>query len=83
MRRPVHVVWQTRLPVWLLLLAGLPVLVLLFVSAAVAGVLMIGAGLLAAFALPRLVGRRPQAGDDRTIELSATEYRRLPHDDKH
>lgn len=82
MTGPGRVVWQGRLPLWLVLLAGLPLLVLLLFSVAVAGVLMVGAGLLAALALPRLGTRaRGRAGDDRTIELQSSEYRRLPHGD--
>ncbi len=77
MTRPVH---PARLPVWLLVLAGLPVLLLLLFSVAVAGVVMIGTGLLAALVLPRLV-TRPTREDDRTIELRASEYRRLPRSD--
>jgi hypothetical protein len=77
MNRPRTVVWRGALPLWPLLLVALPLAVIFLFSLAIAGALVVGGALLASLLLPRLGGRR-KPPDDGTIELDASQYRRLP-----
>jgi hypothetical protein len=78
MNRSRTVVWRGALPLWLVLVAGLPLAALFLFSLAIAGAFVIGGALLASLFLPRLGNRRRPRADDGTIELDASQYRRLP-----
>ena len=81
MNRSRVVVW--RLPPWALLLLGLPLLGLFFVSLLLAGAIAAAGVLLVPLILPLF--RRPgrATGDDGTIELDRSDYRRLPDSTRH
>lgn len=78
MSRPRVFVWRGALPLWLLLIAGLPLLAMFVFSLAIAAAVVAGGALLASLFLPRLGSRRRPRRDDGTIELDATQFRRLP-----
>ncbi len=78
MSQPRMFVWRGALPLWLLLLAGLPLVALFVFSLAIAGAVVVGGALIASLVLPLLSGRRRPRGDDGTIELDPSDYRRLP-----
>ncbi len=68
---------RIALPLWLVAVAAIPLAAVFAFSLAVAAVLLVGAGVVAAAVVPLLRGRSAPR-DDGTIELDASQYRRLP-----